>query len=428
MGLMKEQEDHRQKNVVSLAFHNTELERKFLRSYSHKILPQAKVSLLLAIVLYSLFAVLDLWIIPESKDQVIFIRFAIVIPSLTIVFVLTYFSHFSTYWQWLMSLAGLAMGVGITAMVKESQSLGSTLYPTGILLVVMWVYVFSGLRFIHATITCLLIMLSYSVVALSINIIPFPVLLNHAFFLGASLIIGAFAGYSLESYSRTDFVNKRTIEAERLKSERLLLNVLPESIAEELKRDTGTIAESFENITILFADIVGFTKFSAGTSPKDLVDLLNQIFSMFDEIVDRYGLEKIKTIGDAYMAAGGLPEPRDDHAEAVAELAMEMQKALAHFNEKTRRDFDIRIGIHTGPVVAGVIGTRKFSYDIWGDSVNTASRMESHGLPGQIQVTDATYELLKDKYVFEQRGLIEVKGKGKMRTFLLREKRPVLCE
>lgn len=413
---------HPQKNFVTLAFLNSELEKSYLKSYFHKILPQIKVSLLLGIVLYSLFAFLDIWIIPESREQVILVRFAIVIPSLIVVFVLSYKSHFSKYWQWLMSLMGLTMGIGITAMVTNSSGLGSTLYPTGIMLVVMWVYVFSGLRFIQASVTCLFIMLSYIIVASSINAIPFPVYLNHIFFLSASLVIGAFAGYSLEGYSRADFVNKRAIDAERLKSERLLLNVLPESIADELKHNTDTIAESFESTTILFADIVGFTKFSSGTSPKELVGLLNQIFSLFDEIVDRFGVEKIKTIGDAYMVAGGIPEPTDDHAEAIALLALDMQKALAQFNTKINQGFDIRIGMHTGPAVAGVIGIKKFSYDIWGDAVNTASRMESHGLPGQIQVTDSTYEVLKDKFVFEKRGIIDVKGKGEMRTFFLKGK------
>jgi len=202
---------------------------------------------------------------------------------------------------------------------------------------------------------------------------------------------------------------------------------LPESIADKLKRNTDTIAESFESTTILFADIVGFTKFSSSTSPKELVDLLNQIFSLFDEVVDRFGVEKIKTIGDAYMVVGGIPEPTDDHAEVVALLALDMQKALAQFNTKTNQGFGIRIGMHTGPAVAGVIGTKKFSYDIWGDSVNTASRKESHGLPGQIQVTDATYEVLKDKFIFEERGVIDVKGKGEMRTFLLKKRNTIGC-
>jgi adenylate cyclase len=164
---------------------------------------------------------------------------------------------------------------------------------------------------------------------------------------------------------------------------------------------------------------VGFTEMSAQIIPEDLVKLLNEIFSAFDELTERYGLEKIKTIGDAYMVVGGLPIPKKDHAECIAEMALEIQEAVAHFNARHSTAISIRIGINTGPVIAGVIGTKKFIYDLWGDAVNTASRMESQGIPGAIQVTNSTYEHLKDKYTFVERGKIDVKGKGEMFTYLL---------
>jgi class 3 adenylate cyclase len=213
------------------------------------------------------------------------------------------------------------------------------------------------------------------------------------------------------------------LEEEREKSERLLLNVLPLSIAQRLKQGAGTIADSFESVTVLFADIAGFTKLSATVSPTDLVQWLNEIFSEFDSIAAEADLEKIKTIGDAYMVVGGLPHPRNDHAEAIAEMALKMQEAINLFNRKRDGNFQMRIGINSGPVVAGVIGTKKFIYDLWGDTVNTASRMESHGAIGEIQVTEATYELLKDKYQFEERGAIAVKGKGEMPVYLLKGKK-----
>ncbi|MFP5270247.1 adenylate/guanylate cyclase domain-containing protein [Coleofasciculus sp.] len=212
--------------------------------------------------------------------------------------------------------------------------------------------------------------------------------------------------------------SEKALRWEREKAERLLLNILPQPIAERLKQETCLIADRFADVTILFADIVGFTNLSARMPPTQLVFLLNQIFSRFDQLTEKYGLEKIKTIGDAYMIASGIPTPRKDHAEAMLEMALDMQVEIARFNKFQDENFCLRIGINSGPVVAGVIGTKKFIYDLWGDAVNTASRMESHGIPGKIQVTEATYKLCQDKFLFEKRGQIQIKGKGKMTTYL----------
>lgn len=218
----------------------------------------------------------------------------------------------------------------------------------------------------------------------------------------------------------------KQLQIEQEKSERLLLNILPKLIADRLKQGENTIVDNYTEVTVLFADIVGFTKLSARISPNELVILLNEIFSTFDRLAEHHSLEKIKTIGDAYMVVGGLPTPRLDHAEAVAEMALDMHKGIARFNEQHDKALSIRIGVHTGPVVAGVIGTRKFSYDLWGDTVNTASRMESHGVVDGIQVTEATYQRLQDKYLFEERGVIDVKGKGEMKTYLLIGRKKIL--
>ncbi|MGC9502680.1 adenylate/guanylate cyclase domain-containing protein [Baaleninema sp.] len=226
---------------------------------------------------------------------------------------------------------------------------------------------------------------------------------------------------------------KQAEEALRMaqeRSERLLLNIFPKAIAKDLKqriheyRQVGAaIAERFEEVTVLFADIVGFTQLCANSSPSDLVQMLNEIFSAFDRLTQERGLEKIKTIGDAYMVVGGLPERREDHAEAVAELALAMTNEASRFSAHTGEPIILRVGIHTGPVVAGVIGLNKFSYDLWGDTVNLASRMESQGIPGCIQVTRATYERLRHRYVFEKRGKLFVKGRGDTIAYLLKERR-----
>ncbi|MEG4394563.1 adenylate/guanylate cyclase domain-containing protein [Microcoleus sp. BROC3] len=219
-------------------------------------------------------------------------------------------------------------------------------------------------------------------------------------------------------------ITERKLAQEELKiqqeqSEKLLLNILPKPIAERLKAEPTTIADSFAEVTVLFADIVGFTEISARMSPTELVKRLNVIFSHFDQLAEKYGVEKIKTIGDAYMVVGGLPTPRDDHAEAIAQMALGMQAKIAKLSAETGEKLAIRVGINSGPVVAGVIGVSKFTYDLWGDTVNVAARMEATGFAGSIQVTDVTYKLLKNKYLFERRGVIPVKGKGDMMTYWL---------
>lgn len=211
----------------------------------------------------------------------------------------------------------------------------------------------------------------------------------------------------------------RELATEQEKSERLLLNILPSPIAQKLKEGQSNIADGFAAATILFADLVNFTQLAEQVPPAELVAMLNEIFSAFDRLTERYGLEKIKTIGDAYMVVGGLPMPQPNHPQAIAEMALAMREEIQKFNVRYHQNCSLRIGINTGPVVAGVIGTKKFIYDLWGDTVNIASRMESHGLPGTIQVTAATYEYLQNDYTFEPRGPIQVKGKGEITAYLL---------
>ena len=225
------------------------------------------------------------------------------------------------------------------------------------------------------------------------------------------------------------------IVAEQQITERLLLNVLPKAIVERLKQQGGLIdkgllnagdesflpliADNFSDVTVLFADIVGFTRFSVGVSPGKLVVLLNEIFTSFDNIADKRGLEKIKTIGDAYMVVAGAPVPAPDHVAQAAHMALDIMEALEDFNRRNGYSLKMRIGINSGEVVAGVIGKRKFSYDLWGDTVNTASRMESHGADGCVQMTDATRQRLGEEFLMEERGVIDVKGLGEVHTWLL---------
>jgi class 3 adenylate cyclase len=213
------------------------------------------------------------------------------------------------------------------------------------------------------------------------------------------------------------------LSVERAKSERLLLNVLPAAVADRLKESDEVIADGFAEATVLFADICGFTPLAESLAPAETVALLDRVFAAWDELAERHGVEKIKTIGDAYMVAGGVPGPRPDHAEAVADMALEMVVAAERTAAETGMPFRVRVGIDTGPVVAGVIGRSKFAYDLWGDTVNTASRMESHGVPGAIQVTERVQRRLSAGFDLRRRGTIEVKGKQPMTTYLLLKRR-----
>lgn len=233
------------------------------------------------------------------------------------------------------------------------------------------------------------------------------------------LLVGVLAFIALRFFIIERERAQAALAREQERSERLLLNILPPPIAERLKEDGKSIADGYAQATILFADMVGFTKMSATVTPARLVEILNALFSRFDALCDRFAVEKIKTIGDAYMVVAGVPTRRDDHAAAIADMALAMREALAEHNREFGSTLDIRIGINSGPVVAGVIGLKKFIYDLWGDSVNLASRMESHGVPGAIQVSRSTWEELRSRYDFTARPGLEVKGVGVVDAWLL---------
>jgi class 3 adenylate cyclase/CheY-like chemotaxis protein len=238
-----------------------------------------------------------------------------------------------------------------------------------------------------------------------------------------------FNGMLLKARVESSLVKKRwrdqeqtylgLIEQERQQSDRLLLNVLPAPIAARLKRGERVIADAIPAATVLFADLVGFTSLTTRVAAGELIEMLSHVFSTFDVLAAGHGLEKIKTMGDAYMLAGGVPLPRRDHALAVGHMAVEMQQAMAHMHAPDGTPLRLRVGIHTGPLTAGVLGTAKFSYDIWGDTVNVASRLTSLAEPGAIQVSDAARVLLEEAFIFQMRGKLEVKGKGAMAAHVL---------
>lgn len=413
-------------NPITLSFPGDE-EHRFYEDYVQKSIKHVRVAALLGVFLYTIFGILDALVFPEGLAKVWFIRFAILCPSAFTLYCLTYSSYYKKFMQGINSFVILIGGIGFVAMMVISTSLGNYLYYGGLMLLVIYSYTFVRSRFVYATLTSWTIVLAYEVVAIWINPTPIKILISNNFFFISANIVGMFACYFMELYVRRDFVQRKLLELEEEKSEKLLLNILPKEIAERLKQGQDNanvvyskiIVDKFPDVTVLFADIVGFTSISSRISPESLVVFLNELFSIFDNLVEKHGLEKIKTIGDAYMAVGGLPDPLPHHAEAVADMALDMLEEISKIETAKEGWLRIRVGIHTGSAVAGVIGTKKFSYDLWGNTVNVASRMEHNSVAGNILVSDESYRRLRDKFMFIERGEVEVKGKGLMKTYFL---------
>jgi len=404
-----------------------EIEEQFQEDYYKNTLSSTRIALALGLFLYSLFGVLDMYAVPISRDTVWFIRFAIVAPLIAFVLIASYINLLQKYVQILMSVVVAVSGLGIVFMIAVTRDteLGNRFYFTGLILICMWAYGLLRLRFWYAVLTNLIIMVGYEYASIMVKhllesqtgLVLFT--MHNFFFLGAN-VLGIFTSYTLERYSRREFLQKYTIQKQRDQSDKLLFSLLPARIAEQLKHSQETIAEEFSSASVLFADIVDFTPISAHFEPREVVDMLNELFSGFDQLVDKYSVEKIQVAGDGYMLAAGVPTPRKNHAVVLAQLALEMLDYVKRQNFLGgRHPIEIRIGLNSGALMGGVIGRKKLVYALWGDMVNTASRMESHGAKGKIQITRATYELIKDHFECEYIGEIDVKGKGRLEAWYL---------
>lgn len=276
---------------------------------------------------------------------------------------------------------------------------------------------FSKGIFIFIPLAAFLVIWNYNLTHGPVYVLPLE--LQRLLFISNITLVIVFNGAIGGAFSILVLKAENALAREYQRSESLLLNVLPEPIAERLKKGSGTIADQIENVTVVFLDIVDFTRMSSHRGADEIVALLNNLFSRFDGLAEEYGLEKIKTIGDAYMAVAGIPYEKEHHAKDALRMAVAMHRCILEFNQEVHETFRARIGLCSGPVVAGVIGRKKFIYDLWGDTVNTASRMESHGIPRMIQVTESTYELIKADFPAESEQVVDIKGKGPMKTFLL---------
>jgi class 3 adenylate cyclase len=373
---------------------------------------------------FAAFGLVDVFATSRSLAEVWVLRFALGVPPAVAVLVLSYTRAFPRLMQSMTAAVVFTFGALIIGMeiVIDPDEIGYHLYLFGIAPVTAFGYAAPRLRFWYAAATGWAIWVATFVVGVdhdvwsaSASAIEFSVILA---LLAAVNIAGMIGAYLMEAGSRRGFVQELIAQRERKRSDLLLHNILPGSVAERLKRGED-VAEAFEEATVMFADLVDFTPFAEKQSPHELMLLLNSFFSRFDALAERYGLEKIKTIGDCYMAAGGVPIPQPNHAERAANMALSLQEEVRVLGRESGCPFDLRVGIDTGPLVAGVIGTKKFSYDLWGDTVNMASRMQSHAAPGEIMVTASTFRRLRHRYLFDGPRTVAVKGKGERPTYRL---------
>jgi class 3 adenylate cyclase len=403
----------------SLKFKDEWLEQRFQDEYFDTNLQYIRIATFLGAITWAIFGPLvPLVVKDESLVRDAVIRYGLGVPSGLVSLALTYLPNYRRIWQPAISAAVLFSGL---VWVVHRALVEDTGRPdwgyAGNMLILIFAYILSRLQFRYSALVGIALILMYNVgAALFTNETTTDVIFGD-FFLLVTAFIGTVGAYVLERSTRLLFLRERELDRERGRSEGLLRNILPEQIANRLKeRDPATehghIAQAYTEVTVVFADLVEFTKQSGRTDPPEIVAVLDDVFTRFDAIAERCGLEKIKTIGDAYMAVAGVPESREDDVEAAAQMALAMRDAIGQVRWPSGDPMRVRIGMATGPAVAGVIGQRKFAYDLWGDTVNTAARLESNGVPGEIQVSEAVYQRLGDRYRFSDVHVVNLKGKG----------------
>ncbi len=411
---------------VFLTFKDKILEKQFRLENDLELIIFYRAGIYLSVLSWIMVIVLTDIVYPEFSRQVFVIVCALLFPLFAFIIVITYFKRYLTYYQPLCALGNfLAAIVGLYTI--EYLINDYSLAAIGIVMLLLFAHFIMRLRFkIALSITLIYTAIAQIVMLVQGNYTPrevFHTLIG--FWLGFVAI--SVGGYFLEKSTRQSFKQNLTIKKqqsdlvrEQEKSEKLLLNILPKDIAERLKTTKEEIiADRYESISVLFADIVDFTDMSSSMKAEEVVSLLNDIFTIYDGLTEKHGLEKIKTIGDSYMVGAGIPRHSEVHAKKIIDFSLDMMDATKEFNLDHGKDVKIRVGINSGPAVAGIIGKKKFLYDLWGDTVNIASRMESSGIAGKIQIAPNTYSLARENFAIQERGLINVKGKGKVKTYFV---------
>jgi class 3 adenylate cyclase len=407
---------------LTLRFENRELERAFQLDLGVRLMLQLRVGLLLAAGLWITAGMLLILIYAVDP---ITMGIAVAVPMAFVVGGFLLLPRLES-WDAQQIVNGIINLTGGLSMIYISTRVAPVPEQLGTVLILNAIFAFSVVRLgfvvgLAAELPVLIWLGALAWIGTYSEIGWFTV-----FLVASGLGVASFGSYMLESSSRARFLQRRDLALqgaeltrEKAKSDRLLHSMLPASIADRLRDERRVIADAFEDATVVFADLVGFTPIGSDMAPADLVTVLNRLFGSFDELAQRHGLEKIKTIGDGYMAVAGVPEPVEDHANRAVGFALDIQAATDELAAELAMPLELRVGIHTGPLVAGVIGRDKLAYDLWGDTVNVASRMESQGMPGRIQISETTAQRLTTGVGLEPRGTIEVRGRGPMRVLLV---------
>jgi class 3 adenylate cyclase len=400
----------------TLRFKDPKLEREFREEYYRQNLANIRFTLLAGIAMWVIWGLLVReFLVPSDRPFDLTLRFGAFIPMLLIAFALSFNRVYARIWEWVMFAVVGASLITWVFYVSVVRTMPVDYGYVGLILITAFAYALARLRFnlvVLITVIAIGTYIPYAVAA--VHIFGVRTVLATAFLLSFGGLWGV-AAYRLEKSTRLLFLREHQLEWEHQRSDALLLNILPQAIVDRLKAHPNgeRVADAFDEVSVLFADAVGSTEHAAKSSPEEFAETLDTLFRRFDEIADRYGLEKIKTIGDAYMAVAGAPVPVKDHAAKVANAALDMLVEAGEVRWPSGDPVVVRLGMATGPAVAGVIGQRKFAYDLWGDTVNLASRLsETSGVPGRVQVTEPVAERLADRYEFSEPRLVDLKGKG----------------
>lgn len=402
---------------LTLRFADPEFEKAFRAHYFRQTLASVRSAYLLGVFLWGVWGFMVQRYLGQDRalDQIL--RYGVFIPLLLVGLALSFTRAFQRFWEIQVMVILFITAATWIAYVAAIDSMPVDYGYVGLILILAVGFTLLRLRFVLVALSWPPMMIYYLAAGWNFDYLSGRRLTLVVFYFVSFWVLGMVAAYTLERNTRLLFLRERQLDREHQRSENLLLNILPKAIVDRLKArqedpEGGRLAEGLPDVTVLFVDAAGFTQQAEKTSPDELVAALDDLFTKLDELADRFGLEKIKTVGDAYMAVAGAPHPRPDHAEAAADMALAIFEAIEGSRWPSGDPVSVRMGIASGPVVAGVIGHRKFAYDLWGDTVNLASRLESHGRPGRILVSDGVVERLRDRYAFGRRQIVDLKGKG----------------